>query len=560
VKTLSKFFLAFLVLTVFAAAQANQNNWQIGTIAPGTQGQPAGYNSGGGISSSAAYFDAGMGWDTNTANAGGANGVGIGATVIAGCKSTDSSCNSVNFPAAPGGPIVCWGAQGRSGGCDRGGDNPIFDSPIRRVTVDCNAIAGAIGVQDMNAEEGTGLDTVKIENCYNGGWGIEIAGGITPAANSVTSISGTTVNGSGFTSDLLFNQVQFSAQAGTNYTIASINAAGTVITLDTSYSGAACAPCSLTISNAAAQNGFFYNLYIVHRVALTATAAGGAILMNTGSGSNEGPKYVGMVTAVNSNATQVTDMFRISGCCTTFEKIHEESFVNGISFGKDAVASGFIVQNDWVSAVSAGSSSEILISNNFASNNISLHGLKAISPFQPTNIIADLVCTHTITVASEATMSDYVVGGSCNELITSSHTVPSGFFGLISESSYSFSATSAAAGTGWFQPSSNTIGATINGTENTRFISTGIKMASGNAMQATNGTISGTVDLAYGRTAINTFSVGTTTVNGLGFLQASAVRVTTDATYGTGGSVVTTTALTAIPGLTWTVPAVALKR
>lgn len=499
----------------------------------------------------------GMGWDTNVANAGGANGLGIGATVIAGCKSTDSACNSVNFPAAPGGPIVCWGAQGRSGGCDRGGDNPIFDSPIRRVTVDCNAIAGAIGVQGMNPEEGTGLETVKIENCYNGGWGLEIAGGITPAANSVTSISGTTVNGSGFTSDLLFNQVQFSAQAGTNYTIASINAAGTVITLDTSYTGAACAPCSLTISNAAAQNSFFYNLYIVHRVALTATAAGGAILMNTGSGSNEGPKFIRMVTAVNSNATQVTDMFRISGCCTAFENIHQESFVNAISFGKDAVATDFSVQNDWVSAVSAGSSSEILISNNFASNNISLKGLKAISPNQPTNIIADQVCTHTITVASEATMSRYEVGSSCNELITSSHTVPSGFFGLLSESSYSFSATSTASGTGWFQAASNTIGAAINGIENIRFTSTGMKMASGNAVQVTNGTISGTTDVTYGRTAINTFSIGTTTVNGLGFIQSASARVTADATYGTGGNVITTTALTTIPGLTWSVPAVA---
>jgi hypothetical protein len=499
----------------------------------------------------------GMGWDTNVANAGGANGVGTGATVIAGCKSTDSACGGVNFPAAPGGPIVCWGAQGRSGGCDRGGDNPIFDSPIRRVTVDCNAIAGAIGVQGMSPEEGTGLDTVKIENCYNGGWGLEIAGGITPAANSVTSISGTTVNGSGFTSDLLFNQVQFSAQAGTNYTIASINAAGTVITLDTSYSGAACAPCSLTISNAAAQNSFFYNLYIVHRVALTATAAGGAILMNTGSGSNEGPKFIRMVTAVNSNATQVTDMFRISGCCTAFENIHQESFVNGISFGKDAVASDFSVQNDWVSAVSAGSSSQILISNSFASVNISLYGLKAISPNQPTNIIADQVCSNTILTSSEATMGTYQIGSSCAELITSSHTVASAFFGVKSGSSFSFSGTSAASGTGWFQAASNTIGAAINGIENIRFTSTGMKMASGNAVQVTNGTISGTTDLAYGRTAINTFSIGTTTVNGLGFLQSGSARVTADATYGTGGNVITTTALTTIPGLTWNVPAVA---
>lgn len=504
----------------------------------------------------------GMGWDANTANAGGGNGTGVGATTIAGCKSTDSACNSVNFPAAPGGPILCWGAAGLSGNCDRGGASPIFDSPIRRVTIDCNGILGCIGVQDMNCEEGCGLDTVKIENAFNDGRALSIAGGVLYNFAGAVTVSGTTVTGTGFTSDLLFNQVQFStdvtcAGGPCNFTVAAINSAGTSITLDQTYTGTACAGCTMNNANAAAQNGFFYNLYIVHRVALTATVNGIGIAMNTGSGSNEGPKFIRMVTAVNSSATQVNDMMRLNGCCTDVQDIHEESFVDGVSFGKDNVANGFTLLNLWVGSVSAGSSSAVTISNTFATANIGLHQIKTINPNKPTNIIKDLICSNTITTISESSMQLYVLGSSSAELVTSSHTVPSRFFGLQVSTSYSFFATSAASGTGWFQAAANTIGASISGTETLRFISTGIKFAGTNAIQFANGVIANAVDLSVGRTSVNTLSIGTTTVNGLGFLQSSGVRVIADSTYGTGGNVITTTVLTTIPGLTWNVPAVA---
>lgn len=492
----------------------------------------------------------GQGWDRNPVQ-------GFGATVLSACPVADSAlCGGIAFPGTAGGFLQCWG-NSRSGQCDRGGDNPLFDSNVEKLTFDCKGVAKCGAIDDMNAEEGSAGRHLKIMNAYNDGRGLVIAGGKTPAAGSITSISGTTVNGSGLTFDLQFNQVNFSSDVACsgnpcNYTIASINAAGTVATLDTAYTGAACTNCSMTISNAAAQNGEFLDLYIVHINTTACTANGIAILMNTGSGSNEGPKFIREVTAVNGCATQMADLIRISGCCTALENIHLESFVNGITLGADAPANGIFAYNLWVGGITAGSSSAVLISNFSAStHNIGLMQLKTIGPNKPTNIINDVQCTHAIAASSESDMAEYVMGASCAELVTSSHTIASGFFGIILETGLSYTGTSAAAGTEIFAPTTTSFGISISGTETMRFISTGLKVAGSNAIQFANGVIANTVDLAVGRQSPNTFSIGTSTVNGLGYLQSSGVRVTTPP------SAITSTTLVVIPGLTWTIPAVA---
>jgi hypothetical protein len=360
----------------------------------------------------------GIGWDANPPT-------GVGATTLQACSAIAGNCTAV-FPPAPGGPLLCWGA----GGSCSSASGPIFDSNVEKITLDCKGVFGCIGAQDFNAEEGSGLRHVKIENWANGGRGLEISGSNFSGNVGVTNNS-PTVTGSGFTSDLLNSQIQFASQAGVNYIVSAVNSAGTQLTLASNYNGTTNASTALIENSAGAQNGSFTDLYFVVLSSSTCTTSAVAILQNTGSASNEGPKFIREVTLVNAcSSNNPTNAIEISGTGTAIEDVHAcEAFTNCIAIGLDANTSDINVWNSWSSAISAASSSEVLISNAHTTTNIGLYGIRCVSPNLPTNIIKDQVNSNTITTASEAQIAMYVIGPSGN-VITSSSSVPSSFFGL----------------------------------------------------------------------------------------------------------------------------------
>lgn len=378
----------------------------------------------------------GQGWDQNP-------GQGIGATVLMACTSTDGAkCNSVTFPAAPGGPLLCW--QDRLGGCGNGDSSPDFDALVSDITVDCNYIAGCIAIQDMNAQEGSGVLHTKLMNYLNGGRGIEIAGGVTNTNNVTVTNASATVTGTGFLSDMINARIHFTRDGATTfYDVISVNAAGTSAVLGnpqgttTPYVDGACgAGCvtTFTYNNGNTQNGrWFYDIYGVHLGGggHTATTAGIAVLMNTGSGSNEGPTTFGPATFVNSNATQPDDMIRVSGCCTRFWGIHEESWGHrAFNVGPDSNTTNISYEGSFSGSGGSGDSL-INVSNAFTTSNYSFKYLKVVSPSFPTNLLADAVCSNTIPTAAggitgETNLMEYTIGSTCFDIQTTSHIILNG--------------------------------------------------------------------------------------------------------------------------------------
>lgn len=500
----------------------------------------------------------GQGWDQNPA-------VGIGATTLKACKA-DTACGGVTFPAAPGGPLVGW--QDRLGGPGNGGSSPDFDAQLIRANVDCNGALGAIGVQAMNPEENGGLREVKIANCGNHGRWLQIGGSDYPqtgAGNQVTATNGsTTVTNSGgasFLPDMVNNQVKFSgdtncAGAPCNYIITAVNAAQTQLTISPAYvAGGGPSPnntAQVLQNNSATQNADFYNLYLVNSNTSTTTTDSVEILAVTGSASNELPKGIRLVTAVNSNATLLDFPIRISGYVLQLDEIHIEACgISCVLIGADNNTTMVSYTNSQVGSINpAGTTNQVQISNAFTTTNYTIQNISNVAPNNPTNTLLDQSCSNTIPSASERTLALYVVGFNCLTSTTSG-VVFNKMFGLSvgNGSAGTPSLNFGDATTGLFRPSSNTVGVSLSGTENFRFLSTGLKFASGNALQFTSGAIAGASDLAVARAGAQIAQLSDGGANANGYLKnLGTVRVVNDVTFSAD------TALHAITGLSWAIP------
>jgi hypothetical protein len=480
---------------------------------------------------------------------------GLGATTFTACTSITSNCLSTFTSNI----MWCWGAGGV---CGVGGGTSIVDAPITNITLDCASATNIIGLQDMVSGGRSGAHNVKLENCVNqNSRGLQLAGTNYPSTTTVTVTLGSNlVAGTGFTPDMLNNQIQFSSQAGTNYHVTARTP--TQLTLDVNYTGTTSAAATITVSNSSTQSSDFSDLFFSSGSVCDHT--GVPLLVNTGSDTNFGPLAIQRVMVTNSctTTTEPDYTIRFSGTKTRFTDIHVEGFnIAGTVFGLDAPTAEVSLVNVDCGAVNTTTGSTtnlLLISNAFTARDIKTTNLKCVAP-NPVNLIQDQINSNTVPWSSEASMAEYTIGLSSNIVQTTSGTVTSKLYGMQVLSNYGFSSTTTcSSGTNIFQAVANTLSTCINGVETIRWGSAGSRLFSTYALQWTNGTAGGgTVDLTVQRSNPQTLNIGTTSADGKGYIEASAVRVLSNATFGTGGNVITTTALTAIPGLSWTIPAAA---
>lgn len=503
----------------------------------------------------------GSGWESNPPTS-----TPTGTTISA-CSAINAFCGAV-FPAGIGGAITCIGDGNGTCRTSKNAAPPLFDSYFDHITVDGDGVPGAICGEDFNGNENSGYRFSKFMNCLKGiGRGILIAGSNFQGTFNLTG-GLNTFSGTGFQSDMIGSQYKFpgSTDPTTNYLVTTINAGGTAGTLDVPFAGVTISTPG-TINNANTQNGSLWGLYFVSlpgKCNDTTSTGGRSILMNTGSGSNKGPREIGDITAVDgcADVNQPTTQLDISGAALRIDTVHMESCKDCLLLGANSATNSITVLNPDAGSIAntVPNGSVWKISNNFASEHITVLETKAIpcsSPCMlPTNLYVDQINGNTMATSTKTIEALYAMSN--GTVITTAQTIPIKVFGVIINGGVinagnglvgTPSINLGDATTGFFRPASNTIGVSSSGTENVRFISTGIKIAGGNCAQFASGVIANASDAGLCRAGASIAQLSDGAANANGFLKnLGTVRVINDVVLNAD------TALHVITGLSWTIP------
>jgi len=339
-------------------------------------------------------------------------------TIIRACNGQSGPpCNGTSFPSNT--PMFCYGQNGQCGGVNGNGGSMGFDSWIRGVKVDCNNVSGCIGVQNEVAQENSGVYDSDIVNWGNGGIGLQVINGITPAWQASTAyalnwkVQPTSSNGH-------YYQATTAGTSGSTQPSWPTNGGtvndGTVVWTDEGTNIPATSPA----------NSDYARLVVQHAMSATCTTGAVGIMVNTwGYGSIK--KIENVTVNTPGCSTQTTSDIVYDGGGGTLRDLHLESALNGVTLGANVGAQGVTIDGIYTGITQ----NQVNISNAYASQtgDILLRNITGCC-----HILNDQINSYNPTKASESgAIGMYYMGHPASGvLITSAATIPSKFGNTVS--------------------------------------------------------------------------------------------------------------------------------